>query len=132
MAALPKPSAVVFAKDVARLAEFYAQTAGLTPLETGTAHVVLDGAMLQVVVHGIPPTIAARIEIAVPPLRREDTPIKLCLPVASLADARRAAALFGGQVDAPGQEWEARGFRACDGFDPEGNVVQFREAAGAS
>jgi hypothetical protein len=25
------------------------------------------------------------------------------------------------------KEFEARGFRACDGYDPEGNVVQLRE-----
>lgn len=27
------------------------------------------------------------------------------------------------------EEWAARGFRACDGVDPEGNVLQFREPA---
>ena len=29
-------------------------------------------------------------------------------------------------------EWQAseRGFRACDGHDPEGNVIQVREAGG--
>lgn len=126
---LPKPSAVVFAKDVEKLAAFYAETAGLARLETGTAHVVLDGEAMQLVVHGIPAAVAARIEIASPPLRRESTPIKLCLPVANLAAARRIASAHGGVIDPSANEWAARGFRACDGHDPEGNVVQFREPA---
>jgi hypothetical protein len=27
------------------------------------------------------------------------------------------------------KEWSARGFRACETVDPEGNVIQFREDA---
>ena len=26
------------------------------------------------------------------------------------------------------KEWDARGFRACDGYDPEGNIVQLRKS----
>jgi hypothetical protein len=33
------------------------------------------------------------------------------------------------QVHATEKEWSARGFRACDGYDPEGNVFQVREKA---
>jgi hypothetical protein len=29
-------------------------------------------------------------------------------------------------VQAADKEWAWRGFRACDGVDPEGNVVQIR------
>ena len=37
------------------------------------------------------------------------------------------APTLGGAIKPPEAEWEARGFRAVDGHDPEGNVVQFRE-----
>ena len=47
----------------------------------------------------------------------------------SLAEARARAPALGGRLAPAGKEWAARGFRACDGVDPEGNVVQFREPA---
>jgi predicted enzyme related to lactoylglutathione lyase len=40
------------------------------------------------------------------------------------------AAAHGGAVQPAAREWEARGFRACDGHDPEGNIFQVRERAG--
>ncbi len=126
----PKPSAVVFAKDVARVAGFYQQVAGLTEVLRDKDHVVLDDAGYQLVIHGIPKKIAAGIQITSPPRVREGTPIKVCLPVLSIEQARQHAAALGGQVGAKSREWEARGFRACDGYDPEGNVFQLREAAG--
>ena len=129
MSDLPKPAVVVFAKDLARVAKFYEEVAAMTVAHRDSDHVVLDSERMQVIVHAIPKAIAERIELADPPARREDTPIKLCLPVASIARARAIAARLGGKLDAPDREWQARGFRACDGHDPEGNVVQFRERA---
>lgn len=43
-----------------------------------------------------------------------------------------SAVLFVADVPRTSKEWEARGFRACDGRDPEGNVLQVREAAAPS
>jgi len=80
------------------------------------------------VIHGIPKNIANRIDITTPPLRRVDMPTKLVFPVTSLAAARTAAGALGGEVDAVSAQFSARSFTACDGFDPEGNVVQFRES----
>jgi predicted enzyme related to lactoylglutathione lyase len=124
----PKPSAVIFANDVDRLAAFYRDVTRMTEVLRDAEHVVLDGGVHQLVIHSIPPSIAARITIASPPQVREDTPIKLCLPVASIDAARRTAAQLGGAVEPPSREWSARGFRACDGHDPEGHVFQLREA----
>ena len=61
-----------------------------------------------------------------PPVRREETPIKLVLPVRDLGGARTAAAALGGVVDGPEREWEFQGHRVVDGHDPEGNVFQVR------
>jgi len=92
-------------------------------------HIVLDEAVFQIVIHGIPKKIAETIEITIPPEIREETPIKICLPVSSIENARIRASVLGGRIGRKGKEWSARGFRACDGYDPEGNVFQVRESA---
>jgi predicted enzyme related to lactoylglutathione lyase len=129
MTSRPKPSAVVFAKDVAKLADFYAQVIGMTPAHGDQNHVVLDDQGFQLVIHGIPAQIAEQIVITVPPALREDTPIKVCLPVANIDAARQTAQELGGAIQPADRAWTARGFRACDGHDPEGNVFQVREPA---
>jgi predicted enzyme related to lactoylglutathione lyase len=123
----PKPSVVIFAKSVPKLADFYRAIAEMTVVHHDKDHVVLDQEGFQVVIHGIPKAISAQIHIAEPPQVREETPIKICLPVASIGNARTKAAELGGNVKPKGKEWEGRGFRACDGYDPEGNVFQVRE-----
>ncbi len=129
MSTRPKPSAVVFAKSVARLAAFYMNVADMVELEGDKDHVVLEAEGFQLVIHGIPKAVAGAIDITSPPRVREDTPIKLCLPVADIAVARAKAAELGGKIGPKAKEWEARGFRACDGYDPEGNVFQVRESS---
>ena len=125
----PKPSVVVFAKNIDTLAQFYRELADMTEVLRDKDHVVLDAEGFQFVVHGIPQHIAAQIEVTEPPEIRENTPIKICLPVESIAKARFKASALGGAVRAKSEEWAARGFRACDGHDPEGNVFQARESA---
>lgn len=128
---LPMPSAVLFAKDMARLAQFYEHVTALVLVAQGNDHVLLEAAGFQLVVHAIPTGIAKGITISSPPHVREDLPLKLALPVHSLADAREAAARLGGELQPAKKEWQARGFVACDGHDPEGNVFQLRMAAAA-
>ena len=125
----PKPSAVIFAKDIDALARFYRETAELTEVLRDENHVVLNDEGFQIVIHGIPKQIALAIEITSPPEIREETPIKICLPVTSIEHARTTAAALGGQIGPKTKEWSERGFRACDGYDPEGNVFQVRESA---
>jgi hypothetical protein len=125
----PKPSTVIFAKNVVQLARFYQEVVGMTEALQDKHHVVLDAEHFQLVIHGIPEQIAAQIHITVPPEVREDTAIKPCLPVDSIEQARLKAQELGGLIGPKAKEWEARDFRACDGHDPEGNVFQVREAA---
>ena len=121
--------AVVFAKDVPTLSRFYEAVLGLERLHSADDHCVLRAASgMELVVHGIPRAIADTYSISTPPERREDCALKLFFPVPSLALARARARALGGDLQGPEQEWEMRGFRACDGHDPEGNVLQLREA----
>jgi len=122
----PKPSVVVFVADVHRVSAFYREVASMDVLIEDEGYAVMEIDGLQLVVHalsGEPRVIAEAIHV------REDSYVKLCLPVASIAAARSLAAANGGAIKSPEHEWEARGFRACDGHDPEGNVIQVRESA---
>ncbi len=124
---LPTPSAVLFSKDVHKLADFYATVFGMEIVEKEQTHERLTINGFELVIHLIPEAIGKQIEISDPPMIREDCAIKICLPVESLADSRRIAIQNGGRLAPESMEWEARGIRACDGHDPEGNVFQARQ-----
>ncbi len=121
-----KPGAVIFAKDLASISRFYAELLPMAVAHSAPDHTVLESPDFQLVVHAIPQHIADSFEIASPPERRSDSAIKLFLSVTDLAQARATAARLGGALNDPELEWETRDFRACDGYDPEGNVLQLR------
>jgi predicted enzyme related to lactoylglutathione lyase len=129
MSSSANAGAVVFAKDIGRVAKFYEELFSIPVVHSERDHIVLESPQCQLVVHAIPKMIADSIEITVPPTRRTESPIKLFFFVDSIAEARVKAVALGGELSPKKSEWEARGFRACDGHDPEGNVVQVRENA---
>jgi predicted enzyme related to lactoylglutathione lyase len=116
----------VYAKDPDRVAAFYAALGGMVELHRRDELIVLQSPDLQLLVHRIPPAIAAGIVIGSPPVRREDCALKFFFTVPSLEEAReRAQALGGALFD---ERWPGPGFVACNAMDPEGNVLQLREA----
>jgi predicted enzyme related to lactoylglutathione lyase len=121
--------AVLYAKDVSGLSGFYSEVVGLRVTRADPDYVVLESEAYQLVVHAVPGDIAASIEIATPPIRREDAAVKLVFTVPSLGKARASAARHGGALDPAAREWQFQGQRVCDGHDPEGNVIQLREVA---
>jgi predicted enzyme related to lactoylglutathione lyase len=122
-----RAGAVLYARDVGRLQAFYQAVAGLVVEQAESDHVALASSSFQLVILRIPERIAASIEIETPPRRRTDTPVKLVFFVADIAATRAAAASHGGELDPAVREWVFQGCRVCDGQDPEGNVVQFRQ-----
>ncbi len=124
-----KPGAVIFAMNLELVAKFYEELVPMAVAHVERNHIVLESERIQLVIHAIPKRVADSIDIAELPVVREQTPIKLFFPVSSLAEARVKAALLGGRLGPSQNEWEARGFRACDGHDPEGNVFQLRQDA---
>lgn len=118
--------AVVYAKDIDRVSRFYSELVGLPIVQREPDHVVLESPSYQLTVVAMAAELAAQICISSPPERREDTAIKLCFAVPDLALARTVAARWGGALAGPEREWEFKGSRVCDGWDPEGNVVQLR------
>lgn len=115
---------VIFTGGVDRLARFYEGVAGLQRVSGDEQHTVLESPSFQLVVHAI----SGESTPSVPPIVREDSHIKPFFPVESLSVARERAAALGGMLRPASAEWGARGFRACDGVDSDGNVIQCRES----
>lgn len=120
-----RPGVVIFTGDHKRLAKFYEAVTGLPVRFADEGITVLGSETFELVIHSLPnePTVSD------PPRIREDSYIKPFFPVRSLSEARKKAAAFGGRLSPANEEWEARGFRACEAIDPDGNVIQFREDA---
>jgi predicted enzyme related to lactoylglutathione lyase len=120
--------AVLYAKNLARVQEFYRAVVGFEVEQTKRDHVVLASSVFQLVVLQVNDEIAATIELESPPRRRAEVPVKLIFQVASISSARALAAAHGGELLPPEREWNSQGDRVCDGMDPEGNVFQVRQS----
>jgi predicted enzyme related to lactoylglutathione lyase len=119
--------AVVYAKSLATVQAFYQGVLSLEVEHTESDHVILASRTFQLVILKVSEPIASTIEIADPPRRRSETPIKLVFEVAGIAATRDAARGLGGELYPVEREWSYQGYRVCDGQDPEGNVIQFRQ-----
>jgi catechol 2,3-dioxygenase-like lactoylglutathione lyase family enzyme len=126
----PGLSVVVYAQDVERVAAFYATVLGVDRATPQGRFALLVRGGVEVVVHEVPPQVAAQHPVTDPPERREDAAVKVTFPVDSIARVRAAAPALGAVVDGDRHGWSWRGTRRCDGHDPEGNVVQLSELAG--
>lgn len=122
-----RAGALIYAKDLQRLSGFYQQLLHMKLLTADSEHHVIASADMQLIIHAIPPHIAANFSIATPPLPREEQAIKLFFTVPSLSGAATVANSLGGALF--GQEYLGPGFRVRNGYDPEGNIFQVRESA---
>ena len=116
-------SAVLFAKDLKKVAAFYTQALGMTCGFSDEYHWALKGCGFDLIVHQIPKHIASEITIQQPPERRVWGAIRLDFPVQSIDDSRKIARSFGGEVDAAPPEWAESSANFFLGYDPEGNVI---------
>ncbi|MCF8169098.1 MAG: hypothetical protein K9K38_10305 [Rhodoferax sp.] len=119
---------VVFAKNKKRVSAFYQQTLGLNVQESDASHDLLLGHGYELVVHCISRKYAASIDISTPPEPRDETAFKPTFVVPSLAEVRRAVEATGGYLKPDSAAWHFRGHIVLDGWDPEGNIVQFKQA----
>jgi hypothetical protein len=118
----------LYAKSLARLAEFYAAL-GLTVDESVPGdYVVLTGAQMELSIVQIPEHIASQIQLSSPPQARESTPLKLVFVVSSIDETLAATRVLGGREKSGSKRWQFRGHAIQDAVDPEGNVYQLREA----
>lgn len=119
--------AVLFAKDLQRVTDFYCEALGLERSAQDQHHTLLGQSSFELIVHQIPEHIAATIEIADPPDRREGGSLRLDYPVASLELSRSSAASYGGRIDEDPPSWAERGANFFLGCDPEGDVFGVSE-----
>jgi catechol 2,3-dioxygenase-like lactoylglutathione lyase family enzyme len=122
-----RTGAVLFAMALDRMATFYSAVLGLTEANRDDEHIVLESPGFQLVVHRIPGDRATTVEIAVPPVRRASAAFKPVFFVPNIARIRGVVETYGGVMEPLEQEWSFNGVTVCDGLDPEGNVIQFRE-----
>jgi hypothetical protein len=99
------------------------------PYESRTG-AVLFAKNLDRVVHVIADGGSVACDVTAPPARRATAAFKPVFFVASISRLRGIAETHGGVLEPVDEEWSFNGVKVCDGLDPEGNVIQFREDAG--
>jgi catechol 2,3-dioxygenase-like lactoylglutathione lyase family enzyme len=125
-----RTGAVLFAKNLDRVAAFYSVVLGLDEANRADDHILLESPGFQLVVHrliGDDPVIP---DSSGPPVRRVTAAFKPVFFVPSISRLREVAETHGGVMEPADHEWSFNGVTVCDGLDPEGNVIQFREHAG--
>ena len=80
--------AILYAKDLGRLVDFYSSVVGIEPLTIEKGYAILGSRPSQFVIVRTPKRIADTIDIATPPEPREDTPLKLVFAVEDIAHAQ--------------------------------------------
>ena len=118
-----RPGVVIFTGDKERLARFYEAVTDLRVRASEGSVTVLASDEFELVIHTLPDEPQGQVSRP-----RNDAYLKPFFPVKSLSEARHRAIAFG-RLSPAAEEWEARGFRACEAIDPDGNHVQFREIA---
>ena len=123
----PHQGLCIFAKNVEKVSLFYQQALGLEVQTSDQTHDLLVGQNYEVVVHAISKAYADSIQIESPPKQRDDVALKPTFVVDDLEVVRAAAKANGGYLKPSKQAWRFRGFIVLDGWDPEGNVIQFKQ-----
>jgi predicted enzyme related to lactoylglutathione lyase len=120
-------AATVYVSDLDPMRVFYQPGFGLELSEVVPGdYCVLESDAWTLSLVTVPEAVARTIHLGAPPVRREQTPVKLTFDVESIDAMRAVLPPLGGSVDPVRSEWEFRGFQHCDSVDPEGNVVQLR------
>jgi Glyoxalase-like domain len=115
-------SAVLFAKDHAKVASFYRDAFDARAVSGNGDHTVLEFAGFQLMIHQIPRHIAKDIAVPNPVQRREQASLRLDLPTRNLERSRTVAKLLFGTIDDAPPPWAERDADFHLGHDPEGNV----------
>jgi len=120
---------VIFAKDVNTMAVFYQSVLNMKQLETSDSHRVLSNGSVELVIHAMPKNIADSISISTPPELRVAIAMKPAFVVESLEKVRVACEKTNGGLKPASDIWDIRGTEVLDGWDPEGNIIQFKQVS---
>jgi catechol 2,3-dioxygenase-like lactoylglutathione lyase family enzyme len=113
--------AMIFVKDLERMTAFYRDVVGLRPNEaTRLADwVEFEADGMSLALHAIPTSLSERIEIASPPVPREQQPCKL---ICAVDDVHGELT----RLEGLGVPILRRSWGGWDFVDPEGNVLGVR------
>lgn len=119
---------VIYARDIERVARFYARTLSLTLQEEDDGFIVLGNGRVEVAVVRMageagPETSPGSFDV------RTEASVKSSFLVDSLEEAGASAEASGGSMKPLSSAWRWRDQLHLDGHDPEGNVVQLRMSA---
>ncbi len=117
---------VIYAQDIVRVARFYSTTLTWAVTDEGPRFVIVGGAGIEIAIVRMADDISKNNPISVPPRVREETPIKPSFLVEDLEVTSQAAHAAGGGTKPVHAAWRWRDQLHLDGYDPEGNAVQFR------
>lgn len=116
----------IYAADMATLGAFYKEALNLIETESGDDYLCLGSDGIEVNVLRMNSKSGMEILPENSLHIREETPIKCSFVVNSFEQVRKANERFGGMLQDETHAWEWRGAKHLDGYDPEGNVVQYR------
>jgi predicted enzyme related to lactoylglutathione lyase len=120
-------SVMLYVKDLKRMTRFYADMLGTEPSnQTWTeAWANFDAGGIRFALHAVSTSIAENIQIASPPVPRENEPVKLIFEVADVESERQRLESLG--IQTIRRPWQQPG-EACDAVDPEGNIFQIHSS----
>ena len=113
---------VLWADKFDETAEFYRLLLNAEFKHASSEFVSIVGARNEVLLHAIPAQWAS--DISVPPALRDESPLKPCFEVESIARARDSVSGTNGLIQSADREQTHGNMTYCDGNDPEGNVIQ--------
>jgi len=118
---------LIFADDKTKVSSFYQCVLGLDVIESTSSYELLSGHGCEIFVHSASVSESSSGGDESKPAPRIDTSLKPIFTVFDLEGIRDVAVHTGGFLLPPEQAWKYRNFLVLDGWDPEGNVVQFRQ-----
>ena len=116
--------AMIYVKDLPRMAAFYEMSLGFKPINETRMDtwVEFDTGGSSLALHAIPGPIASQIEMSSPPQPRASNPVKLIFEV---EDLEREV----GRLTTLGLSILERPWGTFDGIDPEGNIFQITSSS---
>lgn len=115
--------AMLYVRDLERMKRFYGDLLGIQATNQNWTNVwaTFDTGDVRFALHAIPAGIAETIEIASPPVPREQEPVKLIFEVTDVEGERERLESLGVQILR--RPWQQPGV-AFDAVDPEGNIFE--------
>ena len=116
----------IYASDMVNLSHFYAAALNLNIKEKGNDFICLGRDEIEINIIKMNSKPGRSVEKDESFSAREETPIKCSFLIDSFDQVRKTIKSYGGGLKDEIEAWEWRGVRHLDGYDPEGNIVQFR------